>query len=109
VCSSDLEPSVNEPNGWIVARKGRQVRHLPHFPGGNGCDAPALLYAQEYLRDNSKQPLIWVSDEKVTGRGDCSDRVLSEQCDGIKDRYNIQVASDVEEAIHLMRKLQGKG
>ena len=107
--STGNEPSVKEPNGWIVARKGRQVRHLPHFPGGNGCDAPALLYAQEYLRDNSKQPLIWVSDERVTGRGDCSDRVLSEQCDGIKARYNIQVASDVEEAIHLMRKLQGKG
>lgn len=107
--STGNEPSKTEPNGWIVARKGRQVRHLPTFPGGNGCDAPALLYAQEYLRDNSKQPLIWVSDEKVTGRGNCSDVALSEQCNRLKERYNIKVASDVEEAIHLMRKLQGKG
>jgi hypothetical protein len=107
--STGNEPSKTEPNGWIVARKGRQVRHLPHFPGGNGCDGPALLYAQEYLRDNSKQPLIWVSDEQVTGRGNCSDVILSEQCDRLKEKYNIKVASDVEEAIHLMRKLQGKG
>lgn len=102
-------PTTDDPNGWIVARKGRQVRHLPYFPGGNGCDAPALLYAQEHLRDNSMQPLIWISDEQVTGSGNCRDADLSEQCDRIKDKYNIQVAGDVDSAVHLMRKLQGKG
>lgn len=96
-------------NAWVVARNGRQIRHLPHFPGGNGVDGPALVYAHKHLRRTAKHPMIWVSDEQVTGRGDIARRELRRQTDGIKKRYNIKVVRRVRDAERLLAKLQGKG
>lgn len=97
---------TENPNCWVVARKGRQVRRLPDFPGGNGCDAPALAYGVS-LRSNSSQPVIWVSDGRVTGIGDEHSRSLWDQCKRLINRHGIYHVETVREAVQLMRKLQG--
>ena len=97
----------NNPNAWIVARKNRQVRRLPEFPGGNGCDAPALRYALT-LRDTSKQPIVWVTDYGVTGMNDHqSDRLVSE-CQALVKRNGIIVEPTIRSAIRKLQQLQGK-
>lgn len=96
-----------EPNAWIVARKGRQVRQLPPFPGGNGCDGPALMLGLD-LRAHSRQPVIWVSDGGVTGTYDTRDHNLEEQCKEIVRKNNIHWVQNVNEAVKLMSKLQGR-
>lgn len=100
---------ADNPNAWVVARKGRQVRHMPCFPGGNGCDGPALRYAVRNLRDSSKQPVIWISDQQVTGYGDVSNQELYDECRRIVSRYGIQVVPTVRQAKKLLHQLQGKG
>ena len=97
---------TEHPNCWIVARKGRQVRRLPDYPGGNGCDAPALAYGVS-LRSNSSQPVIWVSDGMVTGIGDEHSKSLWNQCQRLINRHGIHHVETVREAVALMRKLQG--
>ena len=97
----------NNPNAWIVARKNRQVRRLPDFPGGNGCDAPALRYALT-LRDTSKQPVIWVTDYGVTGVHDHQTQALIDECKAIEKRNGIIVMPNIKQAILKLKQLQGK-
>lgn len=104
--STGSQADADNPNCWIVARKGRQVRRLPDFPGGNGCDAPALSYGVS-LRANSRQPVIWVSDGAVTGYGDVSTGGLKKQCQRLVRRHGIHHVETVREAVQLMKRLQG--
>jgi hypothetical protein len=103
--SSDVNATT--PNCWVIARKGRQVRHIPDTPGGNGVDGPALVYATT-LRDRRSQPIIWVSDGYVTGVRDASKAILTQECLRLQRKHNIIRVEDVQEAIKLMTKLQGK-
>lgn len=105
--STGNNASEAEPNAWIVARKGRQVRQLPPFPGGNGCDGPALMLGLD-LRAHSRQPVIWVSDGGVTGTYDVRDHNLEDQCNEIVRKNNIHWVKNVNEAVKLMSKLQGR-
>jgi hypothetical protein len=105
--STGNNASEDEPNAWIVARKGRQVRQLPPFPGGNGCDGPALMLGLD-LRAHSRQPVIWVSDGGVTGIYSSRDHGLDEQCQEIVRKNNIHWVKNVNEAVKLMSKLQGR-
>jgi hypothetical protein len=107
--SSDSRPSQDNPNAYIVARKGRRVRKLPYFHGGNGVDAPALMYGIKVLRESSRQPVIWISDEMVTGRGDSGGLTLRQETDRIKQRYGVIVCPNAYTAIHKLKQLQGKG
>ena len=107
--SSDSMPSHDNPNAYVVARKGRRVRKLPYFHGGNGCDAPALMYGIKVLRESSRQPVIWISDEMVTGLGDSSGMSLREETNRIKQRYGVIVCRTNHQAIQTLKKLQGKG
>lgn len=107
--SSDSRPSHDNPNAYIVARKGRRVRKLPYFHGGNGVDAPALMYGIKVLRESSRQPVIWISDEMVTGRGDSGGVSLREETNKIKQRYGVIVCSNADIAIRKLKQLQGKG
>jgi hypothetical protein len=95
------------PNAWIVARKNRQVRRLPNFPGGNGCDAPALRYALT-LRDTSKQPIVWVTDYGVTGMYDHQSDALVSECQALVKRNGIIVEPTIKSAIRKLQQLQGK-
>ncbi len=104
--STGNEANQDNPNCWVVARKGRQVRRLPDFPGGNGCDGPALSYGVS-LRANSRQPVIWVSDGAVTGIGDRSTAELKRQCKRLVVRHGIHHVETVREAVQLMKRLQG--
>lgn len=105
--STGNHASDEHPNAWVVARRGRRVRRLPRFPGGNGCDAPALKYGLG-LRQSSKNPVIWVSDQRVTGLNDhCSDNLLDE-CLHLVRRHNIHEAVDVRQAVRILKSLQGR-
>jgi hypothetical protein len=104
--STGNEATAEQPNAWVVARKGRQVRRLPDFPGGNGCDAPALAYGV-HLRSSSSQPVIWISDGKVTGLGDVSTPELRKQCNRLIQRHGIIHVRNVRQAINKMKQLQG--
>jgi len=107
--SSDSRPSHDNPNAYVVARKGRRIRKLPYFHGGNGCDAPALMYGIKVLRESSRQPVIWISDEMVTGIGDSGGMSLREETNKIKQRYGVIVCPNAYTAIQTLKKLQGKG
>lgn len=107
--SSDSRPSHDNPNAYVVARKGRRVRKLPYFHGGNGVDAPALMYGIKVLRESSRQPVIWISDEMVTGRGDSGGLTLREETDRIKQRYGVIVCPNAGVAVRKLKQLQGKG
>jgi hypothetical protein len=106
--STGHHASEEHPNAWIVARKGRQVRSLPDFPGGNGCDGPALRYGLQ-LRSSTRQPVIWVSDEGVTGKNHADSAELLRECKGLVRKYGIKQAHNVNQAIKLMKQLQGRG
>ena len=107
--SSDSKPSHDNPNAYVVARKGRRIRKLPDFHGGNGCDAPALMYGIKVLRESSRQPVIWISDEMVTGLGDSGGMSLREETNRIKQRYGVIVCRTNHQAIKTLKQLQGKG
>ena len=107
--STGSSVSQENPNAWVVARKGRRVRQLPCFPGGNGCDAPALMYGLKELRENSRQPVIWISDQRVTGMRDQENVDLRGECDRIVKRFGVTVCRTNHQAIAKLKQLQGKG
>jgi len=94
----------NIPNIWVVARKGRQVRQLPEFPGGNGVDGPALIYALSLRTHNC--PMVWISDTMVTGNGLIGGRTLRKQCIDLCRKHNIHIVNTAEAASELLTKLQ---
>jgi hypothetical protein len=98
-------PSI--PNVWVIAKKGRMVRHLPDPPGDNAVDGPALVYASS-LRERGSQPLIWVSDGYVTGRrsGHTNPNLISD-IEMIRRRHKVIQVHNVQEAEQLMKRLQG--
>jgi hypothetical protein len=107
--SSSMYDDEEKANAWVVARNGRQVRALPQFPGGNGVDGPALVYAATQLRRNGMSPIVWISDGQVTGKGDRTRSELKEECKAIQNRFGIPRVPDVASAIKHLRKLQGRG
>ena len=104
--SSD-SPAV-ETNIWVIARKGRMVRHIPETCGGNGVDGPALIYATT-LRDRRSTPIIWVSDGEVTGQRGANQNALKNDIRRVCREHNIIRVGDVRQAVEKMSKLQGRG
>lgn len=109
LCYSSDGRNQSPYNAWLVARNGRQTSALPRFPGGNGVDGPALLWAAKNLRRNGSSPMIWISDGWVTGRGDGYRPYLREECRRIQKRYNIRRVNGVSEAIDYLSTQQRKG
>lgn len=103
--SSGYTYDEDNPNAWLVAKNNSRIRELPQFPGGNGCDGPALVYAAG-LRAKSSNPIIWISDGQVTGKGDFYSPVLAREAKRICKRYNIKRIGTVDEAITYLRKQQ---
>jgi hypothetical protein len=88
----------DEPNTHLVAHESRRVRNLPNFAGGNGIDAPALLWAiKNYRKQNA--PVLWITDGGVTGIGDHSNRNLRAQCHKLAKRYGVTIAPNVATAL----------
>lgn len=102
--SSHGSEKDDEPNVWLVARRGRQVRRLPYFPGGNGVDGPALEYGLSFRTHNA--PVVWISDTHVTGANGYSQHRLRDVCLRLCRKHNIHVARDCEEATNILTKLQ---
>ena len=102
--SSGGSGSPTEPNIWLVARRGRQVRDLPSFPGGNGVDGPALEYGLSFRTHNA--PVVWISDTQVTGASGYSQQKLRAQCLRLCRLNNIYIAPNCEQAVDLLKKLQ---
>ena len=98
----------SRPNVWVIAKKGRMVRHLPDPPGDNSVDGPALVYASS-LRERGSQPLIWVSDGHVTGIRGASNMNLKKDMEFIMRRHKVIQVHNVREAEQLMKRLQGGG
>lgn len=93
-----------DPNMWLIARRGRQVRVLPNFPGGNGVDGPALEYGLSFRTHNA--PVVWISDTQVTGKRGYSNDVLRDECLKFCRRHNIHIVHNCEQATKLLKKLQ---
>ena len=102
--SSGGSGSRAEPNIWLVARRGRQVRDLPAFPGGNGVDGPALEYGLSFRTHNA--PVVWISDTCVTGASGYNQAKLRAQCLRLCRLNNIYIAPNCEQAVELLKKLQ---
>ena len=102
--SSRGDEADGEPNVWLVARRGRQVRRLPYFPGGNGVDGPALEYGLSFRTHNA--PVVWISDTHVTGANGYSQNRLRDVCLRLCRKHNIHVARDCETATDILTKLQ---
>jgi hypothetical protein len=102
--SGDARRDAQSGNVHLIAKNGRMVRHLPYFPGGNGVDVPALEYAQTMRR--SGNPMIWISDERVTGIDDTSTPDLRRQAKAFVDKHNVLVVDEVKEAVALLKRLQ---
>lgn len=104
--SHDEDKDAYHGNIHLIAKGGRQARHLPHFPGGNGVDLPALKWAYYNLRLNSKSPVVWVSDGQVTGKTDNFDNSLHRETMRFVKQKHIVHVEDVDSAIWTLRRLQ---
>lgn len=104
--SHDEERDAEYGNIHLVAKNGRQVRQLPDFAGGNGVDLPALKWAYNNLRLNSKSPVVWVSDGQVTGATDSFSSTLRDATQRYIKQKNIIWVDDVDSAIQTLKRLQ---
>jgi hypothetical protein len=99
--------SGQEPNGaniWLVAQNGRRTSRLPRFPGNNGVDGPALEYGLSLRKHN--EPVVWISDTRVTGIGDSVSERLRDWCLAFCDRHNVYITPNSYEAATLLRRIQ---
>lgn len=88
----------SDPNTHLLAHDSRRVRDLPRFAGGNGIDAPAVLWAiKNYRKKNA--PVLWVTDGGATGIGDHSNAQLRAQCVRLAQQHGITIAGNVKTAL----------
>lgn len=92
------------PNIWLVAQGGRRTSIMPDFPGNNGVDGPALEYGLSLRRHN--EPVVWVSDTRVTGDGDVCSSILRDWCLDFCAKHQIIIVRHAEQAATALRKLQ---
>ena len=92
-------------NCWLIADRGKRVRALPEFHGGNGVDLPAIAFARRYRR-NKNDMMIWISDGRVTGNGDTSDSRLRRATAHFIRKNNIHHVEELNEAIKLLSNAQ---
>lgn len=99
--------SGNEPDGaniWLVAQNGRRTSTLPYFPGNNGVDGPALEYGVSLRKHN--EPIVWISDTRVTGHNDHASENLRDWCLAFCNRHDIYITPNSYEAATLLRRIQ---
>lgn len=94
----------NEPNIWLVAQNGRRTSTLPRFPGNNGVDGPALEYGVSLRRHN--EPVVWISDTRVTGNEDVASEHLRDWCLNFCNRHNVYITPNSYEAASLLARIQ---
>ena len=95
----------HEPNAWIVADRGRMVtaeefRNLD-LNRGNGVDGPVLRWALRHRR-NRKEPIVWMSDGGVSGKGDRFGDGFSEECYQLVTKFGIVNPEDTTQAREVL-------
>jgi len=102
--------SVNHPNVWVMADRGRvcEKGQIPAGNGGNGVDGPAIDFAQKRRRKG--EPFIWVCDGIVTdGAHDSYSYALSQECARKVERYGIHNVATVDAAISALKRAHSNG
>ena len=95
--------TVDEPNIWVMADRGRVCDKVPMGQGGNGVDGPAIRFALKRRRNG--EPFVWVCDGLVTdGAHDRPDDTLSEECAKLVVKHGIHMTPDVKEGVEALRK-----
>ena len=102
--SGDDADDAKNGNIHLIARNGRMARHLPYFPGGNGVDVPALEFGLTYKR--SGNPLVWISDERVTGASERQTQDIVTQAKRFVAKHDVIVLPNVREAVKVLKRLQ---
>lgn len=97
----------DETNFWILAEKGRMTDELPSIGHGNGVDFPAIEWGVKH-RQNSRSPVIWVTDGGVCGPNQGYSDILAMQCIEYCKKNRIIVTEDVEDSIAMLKSLQTK-
>ena len=96
--------SVDVPNLFILADRGKQVENLEtvnYRMTGNGVDGPALTYAVK--RRFRREPIIWVCDGLVTGSDDRRTEATSKFCAELVVKHRIITTPEVSSAIEMLR------
>ena len=106
ICYSSGREDYTPPqaNIWLVAHNGRRTSRLPSFPGNNGVDGPALEYGLSLRKHN--EPIVWITDTRVTGQGDIASEDLRDWCLTYCERHSIYITPDSYAATNLLAKIQ---
>lgn len=95
--------TVNHPNIWVIADRGKVAETVPRGNGGNGVDGPALLYALS--KRKGREPFIWVCDGCVTDNADNVRDNLSKVCANLVRKHGIHMVPGVDEAIDALKRV----
>lgn len=93
-----------EPNCWVLAENGKVVSKVRPGNGGNGVDGPALLFA--LTKRKKGEPLIWVCDGHVTGRGDHATPALAKWCAKVVANHKVHMVPDVPSAVSALKQVR---
>lgn len=92
------------PNTQLLAHRGRRVREVERYSGGNGVDAPAFVWAvRKFAR--SRTPILWVTDCEAVGHSGQTFEVL-EECRKVAEHYGARIELDVEDALAALDDLR---
>lgn len=95
--------TVDEPNIWVIADRGKVAESVPYGNGGNGVDGPALMYALS--KRKGREPFIWVCDGYVTDNSDDYSESLAKSCVDVVRNHGIHMVPDVDEAIDALKSV----
>jgi hypothetical protein len=93
-------------NLWVLARNGYMVDESElkrDRPRGNCVDLPALMWAVSKRGSRKGTPVVWVCDGIVTGEGDRSHPILSEQVARYAKQHRIYHVGRPDEAVNLLK------
>ena len=94
-----------KPNFWVLADKGRIATEMPKIGNGNGVDYPAIEWAVKN-RQNSRSPVVWMTDGGVCGPNQPFSELLAMQCIEYCKKNRIVVVETVTEVIGALSSLK---
>lgn len=95
--------TVDDPNIWVMADRGKVAATVPYGNGGNGVDGPALMYALS--KRKGREPFIWVCDGYVTDNHDNYNDALGKSCAAVVRSHGVHMVPDVDEAIDALKRV----
>jgi hypothetical protein len=92
-------------NLLILAEKGKMIQELPRRNGGNGVDAPALKWGIKQ-KQNSKAPVVFITDGMVHGIGQGYDDILAMDCINTVLKNKVIVRPNVAQAVKALEDIK---